>query len=249
MLGLLRRVNFLSLNTTRLTKIGHDISRVLIPQVCIGCNYHLNRGEHHLCTICRNYLPLTEYSFDRENALDRVFYGRIEITKASSFLFYANHGSVKQLIHHLKYKNQEHIGRFLGDWYGQKLKENGFLKAIDYVVPVPLHKTKLKQRGYNQVSLFAERIAKHINAIYRDDILIKTANTKTQTSKTRIGRWHNNKALFKLTHTEMLKNKKVLLLDDVITTGATIEICARALKEAEGVSIYVASMAVVSQFQ
>ncbi len=233
----------------QLTKVINDINSILVPIVCFGCNAHLNRGEHHLCTVCRNSMPLTDYTFNEENTLDRIFYGRIHIKKASSFLFFSENGIVQRLIHHLKYRNQEQIGAFLGDWYGQKLKEEGYLNDIDIVIPVPLHKKKLKHRGYNQVAQFAEQIALHIGSKYADNLLIKTANTKTQTAKTRIGRWQDNKALYELTDPSLLKNKKVLLLDDVITSGATMEICAKALQEAEVINIYIGSMAVVSQFQ
>lgn len=235
--------------TRKLSKVINDINSILVPIVCFGCNAHLSRGEQQLCTVCRNNLPLTDYTFNEENTLDRIFYGRIHIIKASSFLFFTENGIVQQLMHHLKYKNQEQIGVFIGDWYGQFLKNNGNLNHIDLVIPVPLHKKKLRQRGYNQVVLFAKRIAFHIEADYVDTILVKTANTKTQTRKTRIGRWQDNKALYTLTNAKFLKNKKVLLLDDVITSGATMEICAKALQEADGISIYIASMAVVPQFQ
>ncbi|MFS4492483.1 ComF family protein [Maribacter sp. 2308TA10-17] len=217
--------------------------------VCFGCNTHLNRREEHLCTVCRNHLPLTDYTFNDENPIDRIFYGRIRIKKASSFLFFTENSIVQSLIHHLKYKNQEQIGGFLGDWYGQILKENQFLDKIDIVIPVPLHKKKLKKRGYNQVSEFAKHLARHLNADYFDDILIKTANTKTQTTKGRMGRWLENNALYTLSDVVSLKNKNVLLVDDVITSGATMEICSKALQKAEGVNVYLTSMATVPQFQ
>lgn len=232
-----------------LTKIVNDINRVLLPPVCFGCNAHLIRGEHHLCTVCRNDLPLTDYSFNEENPIDRIFYGRINVKKAGSFLFFTENGIVKQLIHHLKYKNQEHIGRFLGDWYGPLLKQDRALGVIDAVIPVPLHKRKLKKRGYNQVALFAERLAFHLNTDYVDHILFKTANNKTQTTKGRIGRWQGNTSLYTLTDTGYLKNKNVLLVDDVITSGATMELCARALLQTEGISVQITSMATVAQFQ
>lgn len=232
-----------------LTKILNDINRVLLPPVCFGCNAHLIRGEHYLCTVCRNDLPLTDYSFNEENPIDRIFYGRINVKKASSFLFFTENGIVKQLIHHLKYKNQEHIGRFLGDWYGPLLKQNQALDVIDAVVPVPLHKRKLKKRGYNQVALFAERLAFHLNTDYVDHILFKTANNKTQTTKGRIGRWHGKTSLYALADTSYLKNKNVLLVDDVITSGATMEMCAEALLQTEGISVRITSMATVAQFQ
>lgn len=217
-----------------------------MPIVCFGCNARLNRGEKLLCTVCRHQLPLTEHTFNVENGVDRIFYGRINIKKASSFLFFTDHGIVKNLIHHLKYKNQEQIGEFLGDWYGQWIAENGYLEKIDYVIPVPLHKKKLKQRGYNQTALFAKKIALHIKSDYLENELIKTANTRTQTKKSRLNRWYDNRSLYEVRNPDLLKNKKILLVDDVITTGATMEICAQALKNIEGTSIYIASMAVVS---
>lgn len=230
---------------SNLSKIINDINNILLPKLCFGCNAVLYRGEEHICTVCRNHLPLTDFNFKDENPVDRIFYGRINIIKASSFLFFLEKGIVKNLIHYLKYKNQEQIGLFLGNWYGQLIKDNNFLTDLDYVIPVPLHPTKYRKRGYNQVALFARAIAAHLNAQYRDEILIKTANTRTQTKKTRILRLQNQQALYLLTDTQTLQNKKVLLLDDVITTGATMEVCATTLSRIPGINLYVASMAVV----
>jgi len=177
--------------------------------VCFGCNAHLIRGEEHLCTVCRNHLPLTEYNFNEENAIDRIFYGRIVVKKASSFLFFTENGIIQRLIHHLKYKNQEQIGSFLGKWYGQIIQNDASLAKIDVVIPVPLHIKKLRKRGYNQVDLFAKELASHLNAQYISDVLVKTANTKTQTKKGRLGRWQNTKALYTLSQPEKLKNKSI----------------------------------------
>jgi len=229
----------------KLSNILNDINSILLPRACFGCNARLNRGEYFLCTVCRNQLPLTEYNFNDENAVDRIFYGRINIKKANSFLFFVEKGIVQQLIHHLKYRNQEQIGTFLGDWHGQIIAENNYIDSIDVVIPVPLHKKKQRKRGYNQVTEFGKRLAYHLNADYMENVLIKTANTRTQTKKGRIGRWQSNKALFLLTNPAVLKHKNVLLVDDVITTGATMEICANAFKEVEGINIYITSMAVV----
>ena len=229
-----------------LTKILNDINSVLIPRVCFGCNAHLHRGEDIVCTVCRNELPLTEYTFNDENPVDRMFYGRINIKKANSFLFFTENGIVQKLIHHLKYKNQERVGAFLGDWYGQILKDDSdFAKQIDIVIPVPIHSKKLRQRGYNQTEEFSKRLAHHLQAQYINDILIKTANTKTQTKKGRSSRWQADSELYILTNIDILKNKNVLLVDDVITTGATMEICAKTLLKAPGTTIYLTSMAVV----
>ena len=195
----------------RISNILKDVTNILLPISCFGCNARLYRGEVLLCTSCRHQLPLTEYTFNEENAVDRIFYGRINIKKANSFLFFTEIGIVKNLIHLLKYRNQEGIGRFLGDWHGQILKEQGDLLQIDYA----------------------------------DDMLIKTANTKTQTKKNRLSRWYDNRSLYEIKNHELLINKNILLVDDVITTGATMEICANTFKDIEGVNIYVTSMAVV----
>lgn len=217
----------------------------MFPRLCFGCNVRLYRGEQFLCTFCRNQLPLTEYSFNEENAVDRIFYGRTDIKKASAFLYYSDDGIVKNLIHALKYRKQQEIGRFLGDWYGREQAETGGLTDVDFVIPVPLHKKKLRKRGYNQVHLFASRLAEHLQATYTPDILLKTTHTRTQTRKGRIFRWHSINETYNLKDTEILRNKHVLLVDDVITTGATIEACARAIKKSAAVTISVASMAVV----
>tara|TARA_R110000765_G_scaffold4056_7_gene12876 strand:+ start:3132 stop:3833 length:702 start_codon:yes stop_codon:yes gene_type:complete len=230
---------------SKISNILNDINTVLLPRLCFGCNALLYRGEEHVCTVCRNQLPLTEYTFNAVNPVDRIFYGRINIVKASSFLFFTEKGIVKSIIHYLKYKNQEQIGEFLGNWYGHILKQNNFLNNIDYVVPVPLHQKKLKKRGYNQVSLFAKSIAEHIGAQYLEGVLIKTANTRTQTKKSRILRWQNKQALYVLTDQDIFRDKNVLLLDDVITTGATMVACATALSATKGINIYVGSMAIV----
>ncbi|MEM8998804.1 MAG: ComF family protein [Bacteroidota bacterium] len=149
------------------------------------------------------------------------------------------------MLHYLKYKNQQVIGEFLGDWYGSSMASDPGLKKIDYVVPVPLHPQKLKKRGYNQVDLFGMRIAEHLQATFSKEFLKKVANTKTQTKKGRFFRWQNSHNLYETVNSDSLQNKNVLLIDDVITTGATIEACATALKSAFEANIYVATMAVV----
>ncbi|MGX1927747.1 ComF family protein [Flagellimonas sp. 2504JD4-2] len=228
-----------------MAKILNEINNILLPRVCFGCNAQLSRGESVLCTVCRHEMPLTDYNFSDENPVDRIFYGRIPIKKAVSFLFFSKKGAVKQLLHYLKYKNQEQIGDFLGDWCGSSLEREEHLKSVDVVVPVPLHPKKQKKRGYNQVELFAKKISKVINADYRDDILIKVNNTKTQTKKSRLLRWESAQEDFELNANIKKGFHHLLLVDDVITTGATIEACAQKLHALGNVSVSVLSMAVV----
>lgn len=216
-----------------------------MPPVCFGCSAQLSGGEELLCTVCRHDLPLTDYNYTDENPVDRVFYGRTPIKKAVSFLFFSKYGVVKNLIHHLKYKNHKVIGDFLGDWFGSLLKGDQGLTGIDLVIPVPLHPKKMQKRGYNQVDGFAKQIALHLEATFSNNLLRKTANTRTQTKKDRLFRWQSSQDLYEPTDLSVLKNKTILLVDDVITTGATIEACAKALQKANGITIYVATMAFV----
>ncbi len=229
----------------RLAKIINEINNILLPQVCFGCNAQLFRGERVLCAVCRHDVPLTDHNFLEENTVDRIFYGRIPIKKAASFVFFSKNGIVKNLLHWLKYKNQEQIGAFFGDWCGALLEKDGYLKKVDVVVPVPLHRKKLKKRGYNQVALFAQKIASSIGAEYRGDLLEKTINTKTQTKKDRQLRWENSKNAFQLNPKSKTTFGHVLLVDDVITTGATIESCAKVLLQLKNVHVSVLSIAVV----
>ncbi|WP_243396882.1 ComF family protein [Flagellimonas pacifica] len=228
-----------------MAKIINEINNILLPQVCFGCNAQLTRGESILCTVCRHELPLTDHNLTDENVVDRMFYGRIPIKKAASFVFFSKNGIVKNLLHQLKYKNQEQIGGFFGDWFGSYLKDEKMLQTVDVVIPVPLHPKKEKKRGYNQVSLFAQHIAVAIDAEYRSDVLLRTINTKTQTKKDRQLRWENAKDVFELNPMTKQNFKHVLLVDDVITTGATIEACAKTLHQLKDVCISVVSIAVV----
>ncbi len=160
-------------------------------------------------------------------------------------LFYDKEGIVKNLIHALKYKGQEQVGDFLGEWFAELLKSGSSPTTFDCVIPVPLHPKKLRSRGYNQVEGFGKKLAHHFHAEYRDKLLIKTANTRTQTKKSRLYRWMGNQALYKVQHGSELEHKNVLLVDDVITTGGTLEACSKALLQIPHISVSVATMAVV----
>lgn len=230
----------------KVIKILNDINTILFPHLCFGCNARLYRGEKILCTLCRDELPITDHNYSTENAVDKAFYGRIRIKKGAAFLYFEEKGIVKNLIHHLKYKGQKQISAFLGEWFCSRLKSASTSPEIDLVIPVPLHPKKHRKRGYNQVDEFGKKLAIHLGAEFADSILLKSRHTPTQTTKNRWHRWKYQEDEYHVDRLELIRDKRILLVDDVITTGATLESCAKALQQAPGVEVYLGAMACVA---
>lgn len=207
------------------------------PKICITCDAALLTLEKLICTSCRHDLPIICYSSFKDNTIKNTFLGRVPIEKAGSFLMYRKLGKTKALIHHLKYKGNQKIGSLLGYWFGNILQESGEFNDIDCIVPVPLHKKRIKQRGYNQVTSFGKALAQELKCEYIPNILIRVSASKTQTFKQRFERFHNIQTTFKLTNRNTFKNKHVLLVDDVITTGATLEACCKELLQTKNLKI------------
>ena len=221
-----------------------NLLNLFFPKVCLACNNHLLDNELQICTNCRHELPLTNFHEDKENAVHKTLYGRVKLENATALLHFSKKGRVQQLIHNLKYRGQEEVGDLLGTWLGAELQSIPAYCEIDIVVPVPLHRSKLRSRGYNQVDRFARRIASAIEADYQPNILTKTNNTKTQVFKDRIKRSSAKEGNFGIKDDGSLNNKHVLLVDDIITTGSTIEDCAEALLKIEGIKLSLATMAI-----
>jgi ComF family protein len=217
---------------------------LFFPKVCYACHEVLNDHEQDICTDCRNNLPVTNFHFHKDNNVSKVFYARVKVEYGTALFRFEKKGLVQQLIHNLKYKGQESIGVFLGDWLGGELKTVKEYSEIDIVIPVPLHKNKLKKRGYNQVAQFAEHIASALNVKYIDNVLLKVTNTDSQVLKSRFARWTSNEELFTLQNKSTIANKHILLVDDLITTGATMEACINVLNQAKNIKISVACMAI-----
>lgn len=222
-----------------------NLLNLLFPLACYSCNNILIDNEKDICTTCRHNLPVTNYHYNNSNTVKKVFYGRVKIEHATALFRFQKKGITQRLIHNLKYKGYEKIGVILGDWLGSELKTIDAYKDIDIVIPVPLHKNKFKKRGYNQVSKFGINIANALNTQYNDSILIKTTATTTQVFKTRVSRWGNASETFTIQNQVLIKGKHILLVDDIITTGATIEACAEVLNQVSDVKISVATMAIV----
>lgn len=182
-------------------------------------------------------MPLTQYHLDANNEAIKKFYGKVDIQFASAFLYFNKKGMVQELIHNLKYKGHEEIGTALGKWYAEDLKEISFEIPFDAVIPVPLHKRKFKERGYNQITTFGKAIAGSFDISFNEKILLRKVYSKTQSKKNLLGRSENIENIFDVEFTEADHNKHFLLVDDVLTTGATIEACSRALLKIPGVKI------------
>lgn len=221
-----------------------NLLNLFFPHVCLSCEAHLNDNEKHICTFCRNELPVTNFHSDIDNAVAKRLYGRVNYKNATSLLWFNKKGITQHLLHNLKYKGHEEVGVLLGKWLGEELSEVDAYKDIDVVVPVPLHKSKLRKRGYNQVDKFGKEIAQSLSVEFNNKVLIKTKATATQVFKNRLKRILTHDADFSLSEYNSLIGKHVLLVDDIITTGATIEACANQLLKIEGVSISVATMAI-----
>lgn len=222
-----------------------NLLNLFFPKVCYACSELLSDNEIHICTSCRHSLPVTNFHFENDNTVEKVFFGRVKIQRATALLKFQKKGRVQRLLHNLKYKGHESIGEFLGTWLGNELHQTNDYKNIDVVIPVPLHKNKLRKRGYNQVAKFGKEIAIALQTEYLDNVLIKETATKTQVFKTRFARWNNSIEQFSLQNEDQIKGKNILLVDDIITTGATIEACSNVLQKVKNVKISVATMAIV----
>lgn len=217
---------------------------LFFPKVCEACNTVLGDNEFILCISCRHHLPVTNFHFNDAEDVKKIVYGRVKLENATALLHFSKKGIVQQILHNLKYRGHEEIGEFFGKWFGAELATLEAYKAIDVVIPVPLYKTKLRKRGYNQVAKFGKEIAKALNADYNDSVLIKTKSSKTQVFKGRLTRWNDDGALFDISENTSLQGKHILLVDDIITTGATVEACATVLLKIDNIKLSLATMAI-----
>jgi len=220
--------------------IFHNFLNLFFPDLCVVCKERLSEGEQHICTDCLLLLPKTNFHLQPDNRLEQFFAGRIPFEHIAAFAYFVKGGSIQHIIHELKYNRNPHIGSFIGELCGENLKDSQFITNIDLLVPVPLHPKRQKERGYNQSLEICKGISA-VTGIHVDDkVLIRTINNPSQTKNARFDRWKNVENIFSLTDETMFENKHILLVDDVITTGSTLESCAKEILQSSGskVSIY-----------
>jgi ComF family protein len=219
------------------------IINLFFPPVCAGCHSLLLSNEKVICTTCRHSIPLTNHHLNPENEAFKKFYGRIPVEYSSAMLYFHKKGIVQEMIHNLKYKGQEAIGTVLGEWYAEALRNSEIIQSVDQIIPVPLHKRKLKERGYNQLTQFGLALSKELSLTYNDSILFRKVYSKTQSKKNLLNRSEGIDVVFDVSFSEKDHNKHFLLIDDVLTTGATLDACAHALMKIPGTKISIVCMA------
>lgn len=220
-----------------------DFVSLLFPQLCAACRQTLVGNEYLVCTDCRYSLPFTNFHLQPDNIVAQQFWGKISLQGAYA-LYYFNKGSkVQNMMHQFKYNGMKDIGNLLGNIAGSQLINNEIFATADVIIPVPLHKKRMRKRGYNQSACFAAGLAEKLNAAVEEDNLVRIKATETQTRKSRFARFENMQEVFVVKNPEKLMNKHVLLVDDIITTGSTLEACSIQLLKIEGLKLSIATIA------
>jgi ComF family protein len=223
-----------------------DVIHLLYPHVCAGCGSDMADDRQLICSHCISALPVTGFSEHRLNPVEKMFRGRIEIVTASAHVYFTKQSIVQHLLHRLKYRGDKEVGLMIGRMMGKKLKMCELLDDVHAIIPLPLHHKKQKTRGYNQAELICNGISEEMNIPVLNDVVIRNRKTETQTHKSRMDRWQNIENRFELLNGAQMKPGHILLVDDVVTTGATLESCGRALLSAEGIRLSIATFAYTS---
>ncbi|MCS6917023.1 MAG: ComF family protein [Chitinophagales bacterium] len=219
-----------------------DLLRLIYPRICAACHHALAGNEEVLCSFCLFYLPRTHFHLHADNELERHFWGRVPLRRATAFCYFQKGSRLQRLIHQLKYEGRTDIGRYLGKLYGLELLQSAEFQQVDLLLPVPLHRSRLLQRGYNQADCICQGMAEALQKPWSDQVLIRRQATDSQTRKNRFERWENVADVFAVARPAAVAGKHLLLIDDVITTGSTLEAAAHSLLQYEAASVSVAGI-------
>ena len=216
---------------------------ILFPNTCLICNENLMQGESQICLHCFNNIPRTNFHKVKDNEVEKRFWGKADIYKATAFFYYSKGSSFQQLLHELKYKGNYEIGVVAGKFAAIDLLENGYFNDVDLLIPIPLHRKKFLKRGYNQSEKIALGMGELLEKPVDTRLLQRMKNTDTQTKKSVFERYENTSGVFELLNSDSLGNKHVLLVDDVLTTGSTIEAAVLAFGQCKNIKISVFTLA------
>lgn len=217
--------------------IFHNFLNLFFPNLCVVCNSRLSEGEEHICTDCLLLLPKTNFHLQPDNRLEEFFAGRIPYERIAAYAYFIKGGSIQHIIHELKYNRNPKIGQFIGKLSGEQIKGSDFISSVDILVPIPLHPRREKQRGYNQSLEICKGISESTGIPVDLATLIRKINNQSQTKNSRFDRWKNVEDIFSITDKDTFKDKHILLVDDVITTGSTIESAAKEILKIEDTKI------------
>lgn len=220
-----------------------DFFNLFFPDLCVVCNSHLVAQEELICTKCLYNLPKTNYHKEISNPVSQLFWGRTKVEFATAYFMFSKGSKYQGMMHKFKYHGYKEIGFVLGKALGNQLK-NSFFNQVDVIIPVPLHKSKLKKRGYNQSEWIANGLSETLQKPVDVKSFIRSVATETQTRKSRFERWKNVKNIFKITNEKALEGKHVLLVDDVVTTGSTLEACTNVILKVKNTKVSIAALAV-----
>jgi ComF family protein len=221
-----------------------DLLHLFFPAYCLSCRVVLSKSEQFLCTACFNSLPQTDYHRVIDNPMAQKFYGRVPIRYAMAFCKFSSGNPLQALVYQLKYGNQPKLGEFIGRYYGVMLAEMQWLHSFQLIIPVPLHKHKLSQRGYNQSDYFSKGLSAALDIPWQARCLQRIKHTTSQTKQTKLGRLQNVANAFYVADKQLIEGKHILLVDDIITTGATLEACSMALLEAGAQQVSIATIGI-----
>ena len=224
-------------------KFLNHLINLFYPQVCPACGNLLTSNEETVCLICCYLLPKTEYEKNADNPLAQMFYGQVNFNAVTAEFFFSKTGKVQHLLHQLKYEGNQDAGFFLGQQLGESIKDAELFRGIDFIIPIPLHPKKEHLRGYNQSYVIAQGVEDKTSIPIMRDCLYRKVFTSTQTKKSREERWNNVKDIFDVKNGERLKGRHILLIDDVLTTGATLMAAGITLSKIENIKISVATAA------
>jgi len=229
-----------------LKEIKDSVLHLFFPHICTGCGNDILTEQTVLCMRCMEAMPETNFELHPGNPVEKIFWGRLPLLGATAQFYFTKESLMQHLMHQFKYKNNKDLGLQLGRIMGEQLKRSGRFKA-DALVPLPLFPVKERKRGYNQAAILCEGMAGALEIPVLDRVISRPQHTETQTKKGRIERWKNIDGKFVLKNPEAIHNKHLLLVDDVVTTGATLEACGNTLLQAENVQLSIASLCIASR--
>ncbi|MBL7723192.1 MAG: ComF family protein [Chitinophagaceae bacterium] len=227
-------------------EIKDAILHLLFPHICTGCGSDILHEESVLCMKCIDAMPETNFELHPNNPVEKTFWGRLPLTGATAQFYFTKESLMQHLMHQFKYKGNKELGMQLGKIMGEQLKKSGRFE-VDALVPLPLFPAKEKRRGYNQATILCEGMAEAMKIPVLNKIISRPQHTETQTKKGRIERWKNMEGKFILSDADAIKNMHLLLVDDVVTTGATLEACGNELLKAENVRLSLATLCIASR--